>query len=170
MSTDTNQVIYSKTAKAIDELAGRRHGLRPRPRQLLILLDGKRPIQEIADMFGAQDLPQLINELSRDGFIAATKQKSSTTSPPAVAQAQQAASMIEPARLVRAKAYLIEISRQHLGLMAANLNREIHAADTDSSVRAALAHWNMALRESRSGAEIASPSLQQAQHILGLSA
>lgn len=164
MPADQHSAIFFKTAKALEELSDRRHGLRAKARQLLVLLDGKRTVSDLASLIAQQDLPILIEELQREGFISQTQ---ATTPVPTQAEPISPETTIDPVSLARAKAYLIEISQQHLGLMAAKLQQEIATASDHASVRAALAHWNMALRESRSGAGIATPCLQKARDLLG---
>ncbi len=169
MTADRNTVLLFKTEKALEELADRRHGLRPKARQVLVLLDGKRSLAAIAKLIAASDLHPLIDELRESGFIRDDQPESP---PPAMPQITSAPAppqeeALDLVRLTRAKAYLIEISQQHLGLLAAKLQQEIATADNATSLRAALAHWNMALRESRSGASIATPCLQKVREILG---
>ncbi|MDR3412798.1 MAG: hypothetical protein P4L87_17930 [Formivibrio sp.] len=171
MTVDWNQAIFFKTEKAIEELADRRHGLRPKARQLLIMLDGERTLGALTQLISAQDLQPLITELRDNHFIgdqAAAPTPEVPTTPPPTAPTETIQEIpLDPVRLTRTKAYLIEISQQHLGLMAAKLQQEIATVDNPTAMRAALAHWNMALRESRSGASIASPCLQKAREILG---
>ncbi len=170
MTIDRNSAVFFKTEKALEELADRRHGLRAKARQVLVLLDGKRTLAALAKLIAAPDLHPLIDELRESGFI----RDDPPESPPAAAIPQITVAPVpaqeeslDPVRLTRAKAYLIEISQQHLGLLATKLQQEIAAVNDAPSLRAALAHWNMALRESRSGASIASPCLQKAREILG---
>ena len=164
MPADLHSAIFFKTAKALEELSDRRHGLRAKARQLLVLLDGKRTVSDLASLIAQQDLLILIEELQREGFISQTQ---AATPAPTQTEPISPEATIDPVSLARAKAYLIEISQQHLGLMAAKLQQEIATASDHASVRAALAHWNMALRESRSGAGIATPCLQKARDSLG---
>lgn len=164
MPADLHSAIFFKTAKALEELSDRRHGLRAKARQLLVLLDGKRTVSDLASLIAQQDLPVLIDELQQTGFISQTQ---AAAAAPTQTEPISPEATIDPVSLARAKAYLIEISQQHLGLMAAKLQQEIATASDHASVRAALAHWNMALRESRSGAGIATPCLQKARDLLG---
>lgn len=164
-SVDWNQAIFFKTEKALEELADRRHGLRPKARQVLVLLDGERTLGALTQLISAPELQSLITELRVQHFIGDRAPIPLSTTTPA-APAVTADPPLDPVRLTRAKAYLIEISQQHLGLMAAKLQQEIANANDHAGMRAALAHWNMALRESRSGAAIASACLQQARELL----
>lgn len=168
MTVDWNHAIFFKTEKALEELADRRHGLRPKARQLLVMLDGERTLGALTQLICAAELRSLITELRANHFIgdqapASLPATTVTVTTPATPEETP----LDPVRLTRAKAYLIEISQQHLGLMATKLQQEIATANNHASMRAALAHWNMALRESRSGASIASQCLQQARELLG---
>lgn len=160
-----NQILF-KTAKAHTELAERTHGLRPKARQLLILLDGERCLGSLESFLPSQALLFLVDDLQRQGFISNRPAPPAAPQPIATPPAPLPES-IDPVRLTRAKAYLIEISQQHLGLLASQLQREIAEASSTESMRAALAHWNMALRESRTGSDMAGPCLEKAREIIG---
>lgn len=160
----TNLVLF-KTGKAHAELAERTHGLRPKARQLLILLDGERTLGSLEQLISAQELHVLIRELKNQGFLSDQAEPVPARQP--VIAIQTPPEPLDPVRLTRAKAYLIEISQQHLGLMASQLQREIAEAEDAAAMRSALAHWNMALHESRSGTDIAGPCLKKAHEIIG---
>ena len=158
-------LVFFKTAKAHEELAERQHGLRPKARQLLILLDGERTLGALANLAPAHELHLLVHELRQAGFIT----DQSSPPPELRPHRELAPPPLDPVQLTRTKAYLIEISQQHLGLMASQLQREIAEADDAAAMRSALAHWNMALRESRTGAGLAGPCLKKAHEIIGWS-
>ena len=189
-------LVYRKTNKAHDELTERRYRLGMRLRQLLLLIDGSRKLHELVALMHGVAVGPLVEELENQGFIALvtaadalgadstlTSSAKSIGSAPKTPFAEKTAETesgaqirldrevqsIDPVRLARAKAYLIEVSDQHLGLMASKLQNEIALADGDESLRNAIAHWNMALRESRSGLEAADICLQTAWNILGWS-
>lgn len=166
MAIDWDNTVFFKTEKAVEELSLRNHGLRPKARQILVLLDGKRALSALAALISTADLHPLLIELKTSGFIS---EQPAAISPatPAPRTETEANIALDPVRLTRAKAYLIEISQQHLGLLASKLQREIAEANDNASLRNALAHWNMALRESRSGASVASPCLKKVHEILG---
>lgn len=173
MTLNWHDAVFCKTPKALEELTDRRHGLRGKARQLLVLLDGSKPLGALHALMSAHELHTLVRELKDSGFIS---HDAADTPPPAAIEpiriaaptvSPVATEALDPVKLTRAKAYLIEISQQHLGLMAAKLQREIAEANDTNSFRAALAHWNMALRESRTGSGIAGSSLLKAREIIG---
>lgn len=171
MTLNWHDAVFCKTPKALEELADRRHGLRAKARQLLVMLDGSKPLGSLQAPMSTHELHTLVQELKGSGFIS---HHTGDTPLPAVIEpiriatpAPAATEALDPVKLTRAKAYLIEISQQHLGLMAAKLQREIAEAGDTVSFRAALAHWNMALRESRTGSGIAGESLLHARQLIG---
>lgn len=171
------KTVYSKTGKALEELTERRYGLKAKARQLLVLLDGNRPLGELSGMMSSQELRGLLHDLREGGFI----ERQIAGGPPKAIQpiqvfpaghsnliAEQAPEPpLDPVRLTRTKAYLIETSQQHLGLMAAKLQQEIAQADDATQLRSALAHWNMAIRESLAGSDVASACLSHAHELIG---
>ncbi len=82
METTTREVLR-KTGKGADELRSRRHGLGPRLRQLLILIDGRREVAELARMLPGPDLAGQLERLERDGFVARSEPASATATAPA---------------------------------------------------------------------------------------
>lgn len=91
MSLDWNDAIFCKTAKAQEERALRSHGLRPKARQLLVLLDGVRTLGSLNKLMAAHELHTLARELKDSGFISvetlpAEPNLSQPSRPPSLAQ------------------------------------------------------------------------------------
>lgn len=61
--------LYHKSPKGAEAIATRQHGLAPRLRSLLILIDGKRGPDELARLSGAADAASLLEQLLEQGFI-----------------------------------------------------------------------------------------------------
>lgn len=61
--------VFVKTSKGVDEIESRRGGLTPRIRRVLILIDGKRPVEDIRDMALADDLTHTLGLLEESGYI-----------------------------------------------------------------------------------------------------
>jgi hypothetical protein len=62
--------LYHKSAKGIEAIATRQHGLQPKLRSMLIMIDGKRTyadLEQVSKMLG--DTQALLNQLLDDGFI-----------------------------------------------------------------------------------------------------
>lgn len=63
-------LVYQKSAKGSEAIATRRHGLSPKLRSLLILIDGKRDYQELARISNTLgDTEQLLGQLLEEGCI-----------------------------------------------------------------------------------------------------
>lgn len=66
----SKNAIYHKTAKGTEAIATRQHGLTPKLRSILILVDGKRGFEELARLSATLgDTDQLMDSLLADGFI-----------------------------------------------------------------------------------------------------
>jgi hypothetical protein len=65
-----NQVaVYRKTARGLEAIASRSHGLTPRQRSVLIMMDGKRTVEDLAKLGAVQGDPALLlAELETGGF------------------------------------------------------------------------------------------------------
>ncbi len=70
MTPESTPEAFRKTDKGAEELRSRRHGLSPRLRQLLILIDGKRDRSELARILPGPDLAEHLAQLERDGFVS----------------------------------------------------------------------------------------------------
>ncbi|MFO0233709.1 MAG: hypothetical protein ACK51M_11765, partial [Burkholderiales bacterium] len=61
--------VYAKTPQGSDEVATRRHGLAMRVRQLLILVDGRRCVADLAKLVPERDLVAHLALLEDQGFV-----------------------------------------------------------------------------------------------------
>lgn len=61
--------LYQKSSRGAEAIATRQHGLTPRLRSLLILVDGKRNPDELSRLSGVADAPALLAHLLEQGFI-----------------------------------------------------------------------------------------------------
>ena len=62
-------VVFTKTPKGQNEIASRSGGLTPRVRRVLIMIDGKRSVDELRSMLQSDDLQHTLGMLEEDGFI-----------------------------------------------------------------------------------------------------
>lgn len=63
-------LVYRKSSKGSEAIATRQHGLTPKARSMLILIDGKRGFGELAKMGQVVGDPeQLLSQLLEQGFI-----------------------------------------------------------------------------------------------------
>jgi hypothetical protein len=63
-------LVYRKSSKGSEAIATRQHGLSPKLRPILILVDGKRTVEEMSRIAqGLGDNGQSLEQLLGDGFI-----------------------------------------------------------------------------------------------------
>lgn len=62
-------VIFAKTPLGQVEVAAKSGGLTPRQRRVLIMVDGKRTVEQLRDMQLADDLQHTLGLLEESGFI-----------------------------------------------------------------------------------------------------
>ena len=100
-------LVYHKTAKGSEAIATRQHGLTPKQRSMLIMIDGKRGFEELVRISQALgDTEQLFGQLLEQGLIEPVE--GATAAPtPAPAAAPTAASA--PAAGVAASAPAITL-------------------------------------------------------------
>jgi len=69
-----SQTILAKTSKGVEEIETRRHKLDQRLRAMLLMVNGKRTVAELAREYGRLgDVPKMLQQLERDGFIASAE-------------------------------------------------------------------------------------------------
>ncbi|WP_348944507.1 hypothetical protein ABHF33_13900 [Chitinibacter sp. FCG-7] len=190
---NTLQHIYSKTPLGQQAIASRSIPMLASERRVLILIDGERNIAELYQQLNHHDVLALVDQLQAKGLIrriggedasplvisAATPSQPSPApsatrlpvpTPPPPALGQSAAIALDEATLHAVKSLMISSSQQGLGLMAARLVREIEDIRDAQTLKATMARWNMALRESRSAAAQADQLLQTAKALLPMAA
>jgi len=76
-------VVFAKTQKGQEEIECRRGDLTPRVRRVLILVDGKRTVDDLRAMVSADDLTHTLGALEEQGYIAAvaTQDQAGRTTP-----------------------------------------------------------------------------------------
>ncbi|HEX7044813.1 MAG TPA: hypothetical protein VF203_09380 [Burkholderiales bacterium] len=68
------QTILAKTDKGVEEIETRRHKLDQRLRAILLLVNGKRTVAELAREYARLgDVPKMLQQLERDGFITSAE-------------------------------------------------------------------------------------------------
>lgn len=143
-------VVYHKSAKGTEAIATRQHGLGPKLRSMLIMIDGKRGFDELvrlSAMLG--DTEELLGQLLDQGFIepvaaAPAPTAHRTTAPAPLAPAAAPISLSEAQRFVSRR--LTDL----LGPNAEELCLKIEAARTVKDFQAAVARAEGILRQYKS--------------------
>jgi len=142
-------VAYTKTVKGRDEVAQRRGGLTSRQRSILIMLDGQKSVDALGGLMPADQVRAILGELCALGLIAPASEKPAPTPAPAA----------DEGRLAPVKDMMRRTAMTCLGPMAAELVRQIDAANDESGLQRALAHWHMAMQASKYGKDVAEQHL-----------
>lgn len=141
-------VIYQKSAKGGEAIATRQHGLAPKLRSMLILIDGKRSFEELerlSSMLG--DTEQLLGQLLEQGLIAPG---ASAAPAPAVVSAPTplaAAARKAPVDLADAQRFVVRRLTDILGPNAEELCLRIEAARNPHDLHSAVARAEGILRQ-----------------------
>jgi hypothetical protein len=78
---------FSKTAKGHDEVETRKGGLSPRLRRVLIVADGNKTVADLAQFCRPGEIEDILNELTRGGFVTAGAPAPGAPAPTAAAPA-----------------------------------------------------------------------------------
>lgn len=141
-------LVYHKSVKGTEAIATRQHGLAPKLRSILILIDGKRSFEDLAklsQMLG--DTEQLLGQLLDQGFIepgaaaAPAAPVSSAPAPLAAAKGHHAVSLTEAQR------FAVRRLTDIMGPNAEELCLRIEAARNVHDLQVAIARAEGTLRQ-----------------------
>ncbi len=157
----SEKLIYAKTAKGVEEINKRSHGLSPRARQALIMLDGKRSIDDVMEMLPGNETLELLDDLFAKGFIEPQQEappaKAPQTKPvaPKPAAAKPAAQVelpqSEAERLQIAKNFMRNTVQTFLGGMGSGFISHIDKCNSIDELRRNFGPWKEAIELSRDG-------------------
>ena len=137
-------LVYQKSPKGSEAIATRQHGLTPRLRSLLILVDGKRGFEEL-EKLSPGDTGQLLGQLHDDGFIEPTAVADTAaaviTAPAPLAPTSAAITLAD------AKRFAVRRLTDVLGPNAEELCLRIEAARTVHDFTAAIARAEGIVRQ-----------------------
>lgn len=183
--------IYAKTAKGRAEVAQRSAMLGARERSILIILDGQKPCTALSGLLPMPLLAPILEQLEKLELIcalampsdrgAATAEPASAAALPPLEQLPTPAISADaplpapllaaaPAHLAQARATMIATAERFLGLLAADVVRQINASEGKEQLQRALAHWHMAMQASKHGRVVAAQHLERIKACLQASA
>lgn len=182
---ESTDIVFSKTEKGREEMAKRSHGLNPAQRRILILIDGSKTVNALAEMNAAMtasgQFEEILVFLAEQGFIVvAASESESPAAPPAVTARDKPAVAEEMvaeksgrldavenlAALREVKDFMTTTAQTYLGLLSAPLIQRIEQARTSSQLMSLVGQWNMALRDSAQGRRFADAYLEQVRTAL----
>jgi hypothetical protein len=146
--------IYQKSAKGLEAIGSRQHGLGPKLRSTLILVDGKRGFEELARLSAALgEAEQLLGQLLAEGFIEEASASLAAAAPPA-ALARDAGAPTATLSLPQAQRFAVRRLTDVLGPTAEELCMRIESARNLQEFSIAVTRAEQIVREFR-GAETA---------------
>lgn len=169
-------MVYEKSTRGLNEFANNQRTLSVRERQVLLLVNGERDLDDLNKFFKQEQLLDTIKKLETEGYIqrlqklqrqqvthASTHASPVTTS---LLEATDQTAPICPAKLATVKNILIEATDDYLGMMGRGIRTKIENSDNETSLRQCISSWHMAMRESKLGRESASFLMEQIHQTL----
>jgi hypothetical protein len=143
--------IYVKTPKGIEELSNRSHGLPPRVRQALILLDGKRDSEEIAGMLPEGESEALLAKLVDGGFVVPLLSVAENEPVPGKPAARIERPENDAERFEMAKNFMRNTINKFLGGMGSGLVSQVDKCANFEELRQHYGSWREAIGLSNDG-------------------
>ncbi len=177
-------MVYEKSALGFMEFTTDKRTLGVRERQVLLLVNGVRSLDDLEKFFKKDLLLETIKKLETEGYIQKSadqdtdvkeeQQQLVQTSQSASAfsvtlsflDVQEDAEPICPTKLSAVKSILIDAADDYLGIMGRGIKAKIETCDNEESLRQCISSWHMAMRESKLGRESASFLMEQIHQTL----
>lgn len=149
-------VAFAKTPKGHDEISTKAGGLTPRQRRVLIMIDGKRTIDELRSMLQADDLQHTLGMLEEDGYIEIGGVTGKAGVPPAPLPSITAFGELpatpDPVRMQQARNFMMNTLNAFVGALGtSSLLDRIENAQDHGALRQLYDEWYHAIVMSREG-------------------
>lgn len=136
--------VYVKTPKGIEEMSSRTHGLLQRARLVLIVMDGKRSVADIENMFPDGEGTTLLQELISGGFVTLLQQ-----TPPEAAPGKPQETFTPPKndaeRFEMAQNFMRNTVKAFLGGMGSGLISQLDKCTNLEELRPYYTAWREAI-------------------------
>jgi hypothetical protein len=169
-------MVYEKSALGFNEFITDKRTLGVRERQVLLLVNGVRKLDDLEKFFKKDLLMDTIKKLESEGYIYLPveyqqnqQQPQPTPTFPVTLSFLDAPDTVEPIcpiKLAAVKAILIEAADDYLGIMGRGIKAKIEACENEDSLKQCISSWHMAMRESKLGRESASFLMEQVHQTL----
>ncbi len=152
-------VVFAKTPKGQAEIATKAGGLTPRQRRVLIMVDGKRSVEELREMLLTDDLQHTLGLLEETGLIevgsvtnaAGQAAEPQAQMPPITAFGELPGSP-DPLRLQQARNFMTNTLNAFVGALGtSSLLDRIEQAPGHHELRTYYDEWYHAIVMSREG-------------------
>jgi len=149
-------VAFAKTAKGHDEISTKAGGLTPRQRRVLIMIDGKRTVDDLRGMLQADDLQHTLGLLEEDGFIEVASDTAQAGVPaaplPSITAFGELPETPDPVRLQQARNFMMNTLNAFVGALGtSSLLDKIENSPGHPELRGLYDEWYHAIVMSREG-------------------
>lgn len=152
-------VVFVKTAKGLEEITRRSGELTPRMRRVLILVDGRRAVDELRDLVSADDLTHTLGALEELGLIEVKAvigdDGSETTADqplPSVTTFRELPASPDSRELEMARHFMLNTLKTFCGLYGpVTLMSTIHSAKSHEELRELYGSWYRTIFDTRMG-------------------
>lgn len=148
-------MVYEKSTLGFDEFANNKRTLGVRERQVLLLVNGVRNIDDLNKFFKKDLLLDTIKKLETEGYIQLPYGQQrppefvkNFQNPDSSQDISSKTESICPTKMATVKAILIEATDDYLGIMGRGIKANIETCDNENSLRQTISSWHMAMRES----------------------
>ncbi len=163
-------MVYEKSALGYNEFINEKRTLHFRERQVLLLVNGIRKIDELEKFFKKELLTETIQKLESGGYIQLPRgiapEKSPSITTLSFFNTDNAGPPINPAKIAAIKTILIDATDDYLGLMGRSIKVRIETCNNEIDLRNCISSWHMAMRESKLGRESTSFLMEQIHQTL----
>jgi len=149
-------VIFAKTPKGVSEMETRGGGLTPRVRRILIMIDGKRSVDDLRAMALADDLSHTLGMLEEEGYIEVFKAPEAAPAAdgglPSITAFRTLPEVPSAKDLDMARNFIMNTLKTFCGPMShLTIVEAAFAAKTHEEMRAVFGPWYHAIVETRDG-------------------
>jgi len=159
-SMTNSGTCYAKTPEEMDAVRNRTHGLSPRARQLLIMMDGKRDVASLQLIFPSDVLPGLLVQLTDAGLVLLVPQRalSASDEPAATLSASLPAPLStiavglgdeDPIEL--GQIFMINLAKRILGVAGDPIIARLRAATDVAGLRDLYLEWRSTIKQAPGG-------------------
>jgi len=127
---------------------------------VLILIDGQRSRDEISQLLRIPNFDTVIDELLAQALIIDPSQPSGTTQP---VVPEVSPTPLDDISIAIIRHIITSSSDAHLGIMGRPFKQRIMSAIHIHDIKACVSQWHMAMRESKSGRNVANALLSEIQ-------
>jgi hypothetical protein len=154
-----SKVVFRKTAQGTAEMTTRTNAFTPRVRRILILVDGKRTVDQLRELAAADDLTHSLSLLEESGMIEVLSAPSATGTPTAAGAPLPTLQAFkdnpppdDPLRVQLARNFMINTIRAFLGTVGTSaILTRLEEATSLETLRSCFGEWYYLITTSRDG-------------------